>query len=212
MTLDDYKQAVIKRCFEVDKYQSGAKYGRKWDWYYEEKQHVVDYANSRNGGIDNVKTALDIGAGIGVLAAILRERGIECDCTDVQDGLFKECCDLLGVNRYELWIHPQTPMNLPKHYDIIFATRTEFDRAFDKDAGDWEYFLNDIFNYTNRVFMKMNWTAKRDRWATSWLLEKGFAWFSNQRPNGEKVGKPLRAWYLDITKDQWIKYCNERTS
>ena len=105
--------------------------------------------------------------------------------------MFIECCELIKLKRYELWVRPVQPMNLPRKYDMIVATRTEFDR---QEGWDWDYFLNDCFQYCDRVFFKLNEGGSIKKY------DPGFCkLLFNKKPDGSPIGH----WCLMLDKEQW---------
>lgn len=193
MTPDDYKKTMQEIAKKYHKMHRGAKYINHWDWYWLEKTHIADTVN-----LDGISTALDIGTGIGMLAHVLRNKGIDVEGTDIDEEstgpLFKECCDSIGLVRHYLKIEPQVPMQIG-NYDLLIATRTEFDRQFSSEQ-DWTFFVDDAMKHCKRLFIKFNVTGKS---APPFAPEsvKKYMWFARG------LGKPRRAWYLQIDRDQW---------
>jgi len=188
VTLEEYKQQMqaVSACY--GKFDRGQKYVLRWDHYLSEKQFVVGKCN-----LTGIHTALDIGTGVGMIPFLLQQKGIETHGTDLEDGMYKECCDVLGFKRFKLEIKPQQPMNLP-YYDLLIATRTEFDRQF-QCGDDWIYFISDAMQYCKRLFLKLNIAGKSPGCVPEWIKEKYMFY--------PKIGKPYRAWYMQIDRDQW---------
>ena len=125
----------------------------------------------------DVKSVLDIGAGVGLLGVLLNYwYGIEVEATDVEDekgasgykNMYKKIFKHMKTPRHICEIKNGKPIKLPKKYDMITMTRTVFDREeleggydnkYPHEKFDYEYFLNDIFQYCNRIFWKTNWQA-----------------------------------------------------
>lgn len=152
MNVDEYKKQLELLAEKYPKKYRGTKYIKNWDNFWQEKNKILDFAD-----LTEVKTALDIGTGMGILAYQLQQRGIITEATDIDVDttgyLFKQATDLINLPVYYLKILPKTPIDLPKKYDIIFSTRTEFDR---QDGFCWEWFLDDCFKYTEQVVIKTN--------------------------------------------------------
>lgn len=152
MNIDEYKKQLEILTEKYPKKYRGTKYIKNWDYHWEEKKKIIDLAD-----LSGVKTALDIGTGMGILAYQLQQRGIDVEATDIDVDttgyLFKEATNLINLPVHYLKIFPKTPIDLPKKYDIVFSTRTEFDR---QDGFCWEWFLNDCFEYTNQIVIKTN--------------------------------------------------------
>ena len=129
MKLEEYKEKMFEISNRYDKKYRGAKYVRRWDGFWNEKQLVADLSLA---GRTDIKSVLDIGTGVGMLPFIYQQRGLEVEGTDITEEItgkmFIECCELIKLKRFELWVKPNQPMNLTRHYDMIVATRTEFDR------------------------------------------------------------------------------------
>ena len=192
MKIEEYKQKMTDISKKYDKKYRGAKYVRCWDDYWNEKQLVADLSLS---GRTDIKSVLDIGTGVGMLPFIYRQRGIEAEGTDITEEItgkmFIECCEMIKLKRYELWVRPVQPMNLPRKYDMIVATRTEFDR---QEGWDWNYFLNDCFQYCDRVFFKLNEGGSIKKY------DPGFRkLLFNKKPDGTPIGH----WCLMLDKEQW---------
>lgn len=192
MNTEEYKKKMTDIVMRYGKMDRGAKYVRKWDRFWDEK---TDVANLSLAGRSDLKSVLDIGTGVGMLPFIYQQRGLEVEGTDITEDItgpiFKQCCDLINMKRYELWIKPKTPMNLTRNYDLIVATRTEFDR---QEGWDWEYFLDDCFKHSKRVFFKLNegGSIKHHNDRIRNLL-------FNTRADGSAIGN----WCILLDKEQW---------
>ena len=153
MDLNTYKQKIYELGIESPKKAEGSKYIRNFDRYYAEKILLVNKID-----LTGIKTVLDIGTGVGMLPYILQSKGISVEGTDVPDNVcglvYGRACSLINLKRYELTITPKKSINLSKKYDLIIATRTVFDR---QEGWDWNYFVDDCFNYCNRLFVHTNW-------------------------------------------------------
>jgi len=138
---------------------TGNKYIKNWDLYLKEKQLIVERAN-----LQGVKTCIDIGTGVGVLPYLLKQQGINVEGTDVDENitgsLFRECCELIQLTRHTLYIQNGVRTVLPKRYDMLFATRTSFDITCEGDF-DWMYFVQNMFEYVDRIFVKMNRSTRK---------------------------------------------------
>lgn len=156
MDIGEYKKQLELLVNKYPKKYRGTKYIKNWDYHWEEKKKIIDLAD-----LNGVKTALDIGTGMGVLAYQLQQKNIVVEATDIDVDttgyLFKEATDLINLPVHYLKILPKTPIDLPKKYDIVFSTRTEFDR---QDGFSWEWFLDDCFNYTEQIVIKTNCGSK----------------------------------------------------
>ena len=194
MNQEQYKATMWEIALRHDKKARGAKYVRRWEHFWDEKQLVADL--SLDGRTD-IKSVLDIGTGVGMLPFIYRQRGIEVEGTDITEDItgpmFIECCELINLTRFELWVIPNQPMNLTKHYDMIVATRTEFDR---QEGFDWAYFLDDCFKHCDRVWFKLN---------EGGSIKKHDSWFQQIIFNKKKDGSAIGQWCLDMNKEDWIK-------
>lgn len=192
MKLDEYKKKMFEISNRYGKKYRGAKYVRCWDDYWNEKQLVADLSLS---GRSDIKSILDIGTGVGMLPFIYQQRGLETEGTDITEDItgkmFVECCELIKLQRYELWVRPNQPMNLPRKYDMIVATRTEFDR---QEGWNWNYFLDDCFQYCNRVFFKLN---------EGGSIKKYDPKFQKLLFNKKPDGTPIGHWCLMLDKEQW---------
>lgn len=192
MDLLEYRQKMTDIVMRYGKKDRGAKYVRQWDDFWKEKQLVADLSLS---GRSDIKSVLDIGTGVGMLPFVYQQRGLEVEGTDITEDItgpiFKQCCDLIKMKRYELWIKSKTPMNLPRKYDMIVATRTEFDRQED---WDWNYFLDDCFQYCDRVFFKLNEGGSIKKYDPEFRKI-----LFNKKPDGTPIGH----WCLLLDKEQW---------
>ena len=193
MDLNIYKEKMFDISKKYDKRARGAKYVRHWDDFWNEKQLVANL--SLEGG-DNIKRALDIGTGVGMLPFIYQQRGIEVEGTDITEDItgkmFIECCNVINLTRFELWVKPKQSLNLKRNYDLIVATRTEFDR---QEGFDWNFFVDDCFKYCNRIFIHTNQGGKSNNFSERL---KPFA-FNKDPKTGIKLGR----WCFMINKNQW---------
>ena len=193
MHLDEYKTKLFDVIRGRGKLERGVKYIRHWDHHWLEKNYVADTVN-----LDGITTALDVGTGVGVLAYVLQQKGVHVEGSDIDEEttgpIFKQCCDIIGMRRHYLKIEPQKPMQIG-NYDLFIATRTEFDRQF-VTAEDWLYFINDAFKHFKRIFIKFNVASKSPPPHCPPELLK-YMWL----PRG--LGKPRRAWYLQLDREQW---------
>lgn len=194
MNLEQYKEEMWKISQRYAKKYRGAKYVKQWDKFWNEKQLVADLSLE---GRDDIKSVLDIGTGVGMLPFIYQQRGIEVEGTDITEDItgkmFIDCCNLINMKRFELWVRPNQPMNLSRHYDMIVATRTEFDR---QEGWNWKYFLDDCFKHCNRVFFKLNEGGSIRKY------DPGFAKILfNKKPDGTPIGH----WCLKLDKEEWLK-------
>ena len=184
------------------KRERGVKYVRDWQNFWNEKKYYIDQIDW-----SNVKTALDIGCGIGMTAFMLQQKGIDVEGTDTPEALentpvFTDCCNLISLKRHPLKIlNNGTKTIYPKKYDILVAQRTEFDREALQpgEMFDYEFFLENAFEYFNEVYIKCNHSGKNGPKISAAI---GPYWFNPRITQG--LGKPYRAWYLHITKEQWL--------
>ena len=65
----EYKNTLFNIIKGKNKNDRGIKYIRKWDYYFEEKKYVLEKCN-----LTNVKTAIDIGTGVGMLPYLLQKK------------------------------------------------------------------------------------------------------------------------------------------
>ena len=163
MQVEEYRAKLLDISKKHGKKVPGAKYIHKWDMYMLEKQFCVDNMN-----FDGVNSVLEIGCGMGMLAYLIKEqKGIsDIELTDVDEffdhtdkgGLYKDCCDVLGLKRFVMYVNMNEPMKLDRQYDMIVATRTVFDRECLEPGTifNYEYWLDDCFKYCKRVFVKTN--------------------------------------------------------
>lgn len=197
MNYQEYKEQMTNIAMKYDKKYRGAKYVRRWERFYDEKSAIVDYIFSKN---KNIKSALDIGTGVGMLPYILQQKNVEVEGTDITEDItgtmFTECCNLINLTRYQLYVTPGKSMNLSKHYDLIISTRTEFDR---QEGFDWNEFINDAFNFCNVLYIKTNIGSKACPFPES-LRE--FC-FNSSFKLTETVS--CEAWSFYLEKDQWNK-------
>ena len=192
MKLEEYKEKMFEISNRYDKKQRGAKYVRRWDGFWNEKQLVADLSLA---GRTDIKSVLDIGTGVGMLPFIYQQRGLEVEGTDITEEItgkmFIECCELIKLKRFELWVKPNQPMNLTRHYDMIVATRTEFDR---QEGWNWEFFITDCFKHCDRIWFKLN---------EGGSIKKYDTWFSKILFNKKPDGTPIGHWCLKIDKSEW---------
>ena len=193
-----YKNKLFSIIQGFPKNDRGIKYIRKWDYYFEEKKYVLEKCN-----LTNVKTAIDIGTGVGMLPYLLQKKGISVEGTDIDEEttgpIFKKCCDVINLKVHELYINNNEHMKFPGKYDLFIATRTEFDREALKpgELFNWEFFFNDVFQYVNQVFIKTN-NAGSGKGYPMWMRK--YLW----NPAKENLTKkPFRAWYVIINKQEW---------
>jgi len=191
MKLDVYRSRMFDVCKKYDKRARGAKYVRQWDDFYKEKIVISQICID-----ETIKSVLDIGTGVGMLPYILNQKGIEVDGTDITEDItgkmFIECCNVINLKRFELWVKPKQPLNLKRNYDLIVATRTEFER---QEGFDWNFFVDDCFKYCNRVFIHTNQGGKSNNFSERL---KPFA-FNKDPKTGIKLGR----WCFMINKNQW---------
>lgn len=192
MKLEEYKEKMFGISNRYDKKYRGAKYVRRWDDYWNEKQLVADLSLA---GRTDIKSVLDIGTGVGMLPFIYQQRGLEVEGTDITEEItgkmFIECCELIKLKRFELWVKPNQPMNLTRHYDMIVATRTEFDR---QEGWNWEFFITDCFKHCDRIWFKLN---------EGGSIKKYDTWFKKILFNKKPDGTPIGHWCLKIDKSEW---------
>lgn len=190
-----YQEKMWEIAMRYDKKYRGAKYVRRWDRFYNEKLAIIDHVLSKNSFI---KSALDIGTGVGMLPYILQQKNIKVEGTDIKEDItgtmFIECCQLINLPRYELYVIPGQSMNLPKQYDLIVSTRTEFDR---QEGFDWNFFINDAFNFCNCLYIKTNVGSSASPFPESL---KEFSMSPKFRLS-ETVS--CEAWSFYLEKDQW---------
>lgn len=192
MNNEIYKQKMFEIVSRYPKKFEGAKYIRKWDEFWEEKNNVVNSTPN----LSNVRTALDIGTGVGMLPYLLKEKGISVDATDLNDELtgklYTECCDLIDLKKFELIIKSNEPMSLKKSYDVIYATRTVFDR---QENWNWKFFIDDCFTHCETVHIKTN--LKTNNFPD---YIQPFLWkFKNQI-----TGIPYGQFLITIEKKNWV--------
>ena len=200
MTPEEYKSELTKICGHR-KMDVGAKYIRHWDQFWLEKNYCIDLMKERNM-LQGVNSILEVGAGIGMLGYLLKQEipGLDFEHTDTDEYLnepiYKGACDLLNSKRYSLYINDSQPMNLPRKYDMLVATRTVFDRECMPPGVvfNYRYWLDDCFKYVDKVFVKTNYQASGKGFQD---YIRPFLFF----PHG--LGKPRRGWYIIVTKEQW---------
>lgn len=185
MNTDEYKLRLQEISSKYPKRYRGVKYIKKWDKFWHEKNIIADALP-----LQGVKSILDIGTGIGMLPYILKSKGYEVEGTDITEDitgdLFIEACALINLPRHCLWVNPNESLNLSRNYDLIVATRTEFDRA---DGFNWEYFINDCFTFCNKIFIHTNSGKKAYRSDLDWLQPF--------------LQRHAYNWCVVIEKDQW---------
>ena len=201
MNVSEYKEKMFDIMHDFPKKHRGAKYIREWDRHWSEKQYYLDKIDW-----SNKKTALDIGTGVGMTCFQLQQKGIHAEATDIKEAIYNEplftrCCNLIKLKRYELYIENNKPTNWPGKYDILLAQRTEFDRESLKPGThfNWDFFCEDAFQYFNEIYIKCNHSGKNGPLTSAGL---GPFWFNPRITEG--LGKPYRAWYFHITKEQWL--------
>lgn len=203
MDIQEYKSKMFDVVNRFAKKDRGAKYVRHWDIHLPEKEYMVKKAEEF-GMLDNVKTAIDIGTGVGMLPYLLMQKGIHVEGTDIEEEhtgpLYKQCCDIINLKRHHLYIYNNKPMDFPAKYDLFIASRTVFDRECLQpgELFDWKFFFDDVFQYVDKVFIKTN-NAGQGRGYPDWLRPYLY------NPGGEGLGKPFRAWYVHITKEKWAQ-------
>ena len=201
MNEEQYKDSLFNIVSKYDKFTRGAKYIRHWDIHFSEKQFIVERAK-KYGFLDNVNTAIDIGTGVGMLPYVLQKEGIHVEATDIEaeitGPIFKKCCDLINLKVHHMYIYNNKKMEFPGKYDLLIASRTEFDREFltPGEQFNCSFFLDDAFNYVTKVFIKTN-NAGSGKGYPSYLRK--YLW----NPQNEKLGKPYRAWYVMVNKKDW---------
>jgi len=153
LSYDEYKSKLWEICLKYPKKNSTTKYIRQWDRYYDEKEKIINLLD-----LTNVKTALDIGTGVGHLPYLLMKKNITVDTTLplslLDEPLYIESCNLIGITPKNLVIKSRTPLNLEKKYDLITAIGTTFDAQ--TSNFDWGYFFEDCFQYCNQIFIRSN--------------------------------------------------------
>ena len=105
MNLKQYEAQMTDIAMQYNKFVRGAKYVRQWDRHFSEKEYIVKKAEEF-GMLDNVKTAIDVGTGVGMLPYVLMQKGIHVEGTDIEEEItgpmFKHCCDLINLKRHHL--------------------------------------------------------------------------------------------------------------
>ena len=98
ITLQEYRDEMEKTIAPYGKMAKGVKYVKKWDWFLLEKQYLIDQVD-----LNGIKTALDVGTGVGMLAYLLMQKGLHVEGSDIDEAetgtLFKECCDVISLKR-----------------------------------------------------------------------------------------------------------------
>ena len=202
MDINEYKTKMFDIVNRYPKKDRGAKYVRHWDIHLHEKEYMVKKAEEF-GMLDNVKTAIDVGTGVGMLPYLLMKKGIHVEGTDIEEEhtgpIYKQCCDLIDLKIHHMYVNNGQPMDFPGKYDLLIATRTVFDRECLKpgELFDWKFFFNDVFQYVDKVFIKTN-NAGSGKGYPDYLMKYLY------NPGGEGLGKPFRAWYVKITKEMWL--------
>tara|TARA_B100000965_G_C19543342_1_gene736595 strand:- start:334 stop:1020 length:687 start_codon:yes stop_codon:yes gene_type:complete len=214
----DYKEEILQKLLRnpniettnhgyPDKYGVGAKFLRKWDHYLKEKEFFVKKCN-----LEGIKTAIDVGTGIGLLPYLLMKEGIQVEATDIGDEfegeIYPLCWEIINLKVHPMYIYNRKPMKFPGTYDLFTATRTTFDTLATAGPAkeyltqgtrfDWAFFFNDVFKYVKRVFIKTNNAGSGkgyDKWMRKYLYN----------PKFEGYGKPYRAWYIKIDREEWAK-------
>ena len=119
--LNEYQDILTEIAYKYDKNARGAKYIRKWSKFFAEKNFIIETAQ-RFGFLDRVKTAIDIGTGVGVLPYLLKKQSIAVEGTDIDlsttGPMFRECCDVINLKVHYLCIYNNTKMVFPGKYDI----------------------------------------------------------------------------------------------
>ena len=214
----DYKEEILQKLLRnpniettnhgyPDKYGVGAKFLRKWDHYLKEKEFFVQRCN-----LDGIKTAIDVGTGIGLLPWLLMKEGIQVEATDIGDEfegeIYPLCWEIINLKVHPMYIYNRKPMKFPGKYDLFTATRTTFDSLATAGPAkkyleqgtrfDWVFFFNDVFKHVKRVFIKTN-NAGSGKGYDEWMRK--YLW----NPKFEGYGKPYRAWYVKIDREEWAK-------
>jgi hypothetical protein len=122
--------------------------------------------------------------------------------------MYQEIFAHMKTPRHMCEIKNKTPIVLPKHYDMITMTRTVFDREEMEgpEKFDYEFFLNDIFQYCDRIFWKTNYQNLKSKKLFPESVQP-FLWWPMKRLEDNQrlfsMDKPYRAWYIVLTKEQW---------
>ena len=206
----------------------GYKYSKNFWNYYNEKQFCVEHMD-----LANVNTVLDIGAGVGLLGVILEDINhldITVEATDIGEtfggGMYQEIFAHMKTPRHMCEIKNRTPIILPKHYDMITMTRTVFDREemagmkegtyppasksedwIPPEQFDYEFFLDDIFQYCDRIFWKTNYQSLKNKNLFPKSVQPFLWWPMKRLEDNQKLfsmDKPYRAWYIVLDKKDWI--------
>lgn len=192
MTEEQYKELLLRKLGGMPaKRTDGAKILRGWPRYMDEKRKFVERYDWTG-----IKTAIDIGTGIGFLPWLLMEKGIKVEATEIDyelskpDGTYKKCTDAMGLKVHSMYIFNNKAMNFPGKYDILVANRTMFDKDTlpRGERFNWEFFLKDAFQYVDKIYIKSNHGSKRYP-APEWFQPFLFKTDGN--------------WHIDITKEQW---------
>lgn len=192
MAPSEYRTKLETLVRKYRKNDVGAKYILNWDIFWEEKSHFVKLIDE-----GTIKSSLDIGTGIGMLPYLLQQKGIYVEGTEISeqmnDGLYTECCDLIGLKRHVVEILPNQPMNLTRKYDLILASRTIFDR---QKGFDWSFFIDDCFKHCNTVLFKMNHVGRAS------VYPSKVRPFLFKNPQEHKVIR--KSWFIKINKSEWV--------
>lgn len=200
-------------------FEEGFKYSKNFWNYHNEKQFCIQHMD-----LEDVKTVCDIGAGVGLLGVLLNYwHDIEVEATDVKatfdGGLYQQMFAKMGTPRHLLEIENKKLIVLPKHYDMITITRSVFDREELEGGGenkypleqfDYEFFLNDIFQYCDRIFWKTNYQSLKSKNLFPKSVQPFLWWPEKNRSSKDRLrynsmSKPYRAWYIILTKEEWEK-------
>ena len=192
----DYYKLLIHHLGGLPKKRTmGAKFMRGFPRYLEEKKAFVNLYDW-----SNIRSAIDIGTGIGLLPWLLMQKGIKVQATEITEeienlnGTYRKCCNAIGINLIPLYIHNNTPMRFPGHFDILVANRTVFDRECLKpgEKFNWDFFVNDAFKYVNHIFIKTNSGSKTGPGFGTWLENYTF------KTNGN--------WHIKLSKHEYQEH------